>query len=93
MHLVLTGATGTCGSAVLKYCIAEPGITRISILSRRPVVQAEGQPKVKVLIHDDFTKYPSSVLEELKGAQACIWALGVSQTAVSKELVRIFCLA
>ncbi|KIJ49850.1 hypothetical protein M422DRAFT_204432 [Sphaerobolus stellatus SS14] len=85
MHIVLTGATGTCGSAVLKHLLGEPRVTRISILSRRPISQTTGQEKVNVIIHDDFTKYPDGVLEQLKGADACIWALGISQTAVSKE--------
>jgi len=85
MHVILTGATGTCGSAVLSYCLREPAITRISILSRKPVKQAEGHEKAHTVIHDDFEKYPSDVLEKLKGAQACIWALGISQTEVTKE--------
>jgi len=85
MHIILTGPTGTCGSAVLRYCLAEPKITRISILSRRPVLQAEGQEKAHTVLHEDFSKYPDSLLEKLKGATACIWALGISQTSVTKE--------
>lgn len=85
MHLILTGATGTCGSAALQYCLREPAITRISILSRRPVLQAQGHEKAHVVIQEDFEKYPQETLEQLKGAQACIWALGISQTEVTKE--------
>lgn len=85
MHIILTGATGTCGSAVLRYCLSEPKITRISVLSRRPVAQAEGQEKVYVILHENFAEYPTRVLEQLKGATACIWALGISQTLVTKE--------
>lgn len=85
MHIILTGVTGTCGSAVLKYCLSEARITRISVLSRRPVAQAEGQDKVHVILHENFAEYPVSLLEQLKGATACIWALGISQTLVTKE--------
>lgn len=85
MHVILTGATGTCGSAVLKYCLSEARITRVSVLSRRPVLQAEGQEKVHVIHHENFAEYPPSLLEQLQGANACIWALGISQTLVSKE--------
>lgn len=85
MHLILTGATGTCGAAVLKHCIANPDITKLTILSRRPVAQAEGQSKVNVLIHKDFTQYPQPVLDQLKDAEACVWALGISSIGVKKE--------
>ncbi|KIJ49851.1 hypothetical protein M422DRAFT_777237 [Sphaerobolus stellatus SS14] len=85
MHIILTGATGTCGSAVLKHVLAEPRITRVSVLSRRPVSQAEGQKKVHVILHEDFAKYPDTLLAQLKGAHACIWALGPSQIGVTKE--------
>lgn len=85
MHLILTGATGTCGAAVLKHCLANPAITRLTILSRRPVPHAEGQAKAKVLIHRDFSQYPQSILDQLDGAEGCIWALGISSNGVKKE--------
>ncbi|KAF2474476.1 uncharacterized protein BDR25DRAFT_214112 [Lindgomyces ingoldianus] len=60
-------------------------ITRISILSRRPVPMASGhEDKAKVIIHKDFKKYDPSLLEELKDAQGCVWSLGVSQNSVNK---------
>lgn len=76
-HVILTGCTGTAGSAVLARCIASKTISRISVLSRRQVKQAAGVGKVKVFIHEDFKVYPDSLLGELKGAVGCIWALGV----------------
>ncbi|GJJ06617.1 hypothetical protein Clacol_000810 [Clathrus columnatus] len=85
MHLILTGATGTAGSAVLKHCLADPAITRLSILSRRPIPQADGHSKANVIIHPDFTSYPRELLSQLEGAKACIWALGISQTQVKKD--------
>ncbi|KAF8587046.1 hypothetical protein K439DRAFT_1631038 [Ramaria rubella] len=85
MHLILTGATGTCGAAVLKHCLAEPSITRLTILARRPVALADGHAKATVLIHEDFTQYPQTVLDQMKGAEGCIWALGISQRDVNKE--------
>jgi len=85
MHLILTGATGLVGSAALHRMLNLPSVTQISILSRRPVPQAEGHAKAQVIIHQDFTTYPSEVLEKLKGAEGVVWALGVSQNAVSKE--------
>jgi uncharacterized protein YbjT (DUF2867 family) len=87
MHLILTGATGLVGSAVLHHMIVTPSITTVSVLSRRPVPQAEGHKKVKVIIHKDFNSYPSDVLAQLKDADGCVWAQGISATQVSKECV------
>lgn len=87
MHLILTGATGHVGSAVLHNMLAQEGISRISILSRRPVKMAEGHTKAKVIIHEDFNQYSQALLDELKDAHGCVWAQGVSQTAVNKEYV------
>ena len=85
MHLILTGATGLVGSAVLQHMIVTPSITTVSVLSRRPVPQAEGHSKVNVIIHKDYTSYPSELLEKLKGAEGCVWAQGISATQVSKK--------
>jgi hypothetical protein len=87
MHLVLTGATGLVGSAVLQHMIVTPSISKVSVLSRRPVTQAEGHEKVKVIIHKDFSVYPSEVLSQLKDADGVVWAQGISSTAVGKECV------
>ncbi|KAI1413947.1 putative nucleoside-diphosphate-sugar epimerase [Hypoxylon sp. FL1857] len=87
MHLILTGATGLVGSGVLDAMIKMKDITKISILSRRPVQMAEDvkDPRVNVIIHKDFEKYDSELLSQLKGATGCVWALGISQTQVGKE--------
>ncbi|KAJ7170226.1 hypothetical protein C8R46DRAFT_1091607 [Mycena filopes] len=94
MHIILTGATGSVGTGVLRLCLASPEITRLSILSRRdfPLPTGEGiEPgKAEIIVHDNFTQYPSSLLDKLKGAHGCIWAQGISQTQVAKdEYIRI----
>ena len=85
MHLILTGATGLVGTSVLDNMLAQESISRISILSRRPVKMADGHAKAKVIIHTDFNNYDQVLLEDLKDAQGCVWALGESQNTVSKE--------
>lgn len=87
MHLILTGATGLVGSAVLHHMINTPSVTTVSILSRRPVPQADGHEKVKVIIHKDFNTYPDEILERLRGAEGCVWAQGISITKVTMEYV------
>ncbi|KAK3484989.1 uncharacterized protein B0T23DRAFT_53827 [Neurospora hispaniola] len=87
MHLILTGATGLVGSAVLDAMIKTKDITKISIISRRPVKMAEDakDPRINVILHKDFEKYDSELLNQLQGATGCVWALGISQNAVGKE--------
>lgn len=87
MHIILTGATGLVGSAALAHILSLPAgsVSRLSILSRRPVPMAANKPNVTVIEHQDFSHYPPELLEKLKGASGCIWALGVSQNGVSKE--------
>ncbi|KAJ6608274.1 hypothetical protein B0H10DRAFT_1816185 [Mycena sp. CBHHK59/15] len=90
MHLILTGATGTVGAPILRHCLAAPSITQLSILSRRPFALPPNAAKARVIVHADYAAYPPDVLAALHGAEACIWAQGTSQTAVSKdEYVRI----
>ncbi|KAJ5767502.1 hypothetical protein N7533_000085 [Penicillium manginii] len=87
MHLILTGATGLVGSGVLDAMLQNSAISRISILSRRPVQMAEDRkdPRVHVITHKDFETYQPELLEQLKDADGCVWALGISQNSVDKE--------
>jgi len=85
MHIILTGATGLVGSACLHQMLVSKIVTKISILSRRPVPMAADHSQVNVIIHKDFSVYEPEVLEKLKGADGCIWALGVSVVNVSKS--------
>ncbi|KAK0620833.1 hypothetical protein B0T14DRAFT_481922 [Immersiella caudata] len=87
MHLILTGATGLVGTAVLDSMIKTQSISKISILSRRPVQMATDakDPRINVIIHKDFDSYPPELLEQIKDANGCVWALGISQNEVSKE--------
>ncbi|KAJ5979587.1 hypothetical protein N7481_006885 [Penicillium waksmanii] len=87
MHLILTGATGLVGSGVLDAMLQNSAISRISILSRRPVKMAEDakDPRVHVITHKDFETYQPELLEQLKDADGCVWALGISQNSVDKE--------
>lgn len=83
-HIIITGATGSAGSAVLNHAIASPAISKISVLSRRPVKLAESSSKTNVIIHEDFEKYSPELLAQLKGATGCIWAQGISTNGMSE---------
>lgn len=85
MHLIITGATGLVGSSALHYALTASNITKVSIISRRPVPMAEGHSKAEVIIHKDFESWPSEIVNKLRGADGCVWALGISAQSVNKE--------
>ena len=49
---------------------------------------AEGKENVKVVRLSDFATYGDELMKELKGAEGCVWALGISVTQVGKEYVK-----
>lgn len=74
MKVILGGATGNAGRQALKYCLQEDRITWVVVLSRKSLPnEVTNNPKVEVVLHDDFTQYPASILDKLKGAEACVW--------------------
>jgi uncharacterized protein YbjT (DUF2867 family) len=74
MKIILAGSTGGIGSEVLQQCLQHPSITSIVALSRRPLpAPIASNPKLNVIIMEDFTSYSDSVLRQLDGAQACVW--------------------
>lgn len=78
MKIIITGSTGFIGGEVLKQALAHPSITSIVSLSRKALPEAvSSNPKLKAIILPDFLTYTPEVLDELKGAEACIWSLGL----------------
>lgn len=87
MHLILTGATGHVGCTVLDAMIKAKDVSKITILSRRPVQAAEdaNNPRINVIVHEDFMKYDDALLEQLREADGVVWALGASLAAVGQK--------
>ncbi len=84
-HIILTGATGTAGSAILAHCLANSSVSRVSVLSRRPVKLAEGHEKANVIIHKEYDSYPDELLSQLQGATSCIWAQGRTSMGMNER--------
>ncbi|EJD05628.1 uncharacterized protein FOMMEDRAFT_103763 [Fomitiporia mediterranea MF3/22] len=85
MQIILTGATGAAGLEVLRTAIADTSITKISVLSRRPLPDSIPQSdKVSFIKHTDFTTYPPEVLKSLEGHGACVWALGKTSAGMNE---------
>ena len=71
MKVIVAGASGLVGRHIVAECIANDAITHAYILTRRAI--PETNPKVTVLVHDDFTQYPASLLDKMCDADACLW--------------------
>ena len=75
MNILLTGATGFTGGEVLRQTLARDDIERVLVVTRRPTGQLH--PKLDEVLLSDFSDWSSI---DLRGIDACIWTLGISQT-------------
>ena len=82
MKILLFGATGSAGSAVLDACLAASIVDEVRAISRRPLMHTNS--KLRTFVHKDFLDY-STVQEAFRSIDACLFCLGVSATQVSKE--------
>lgn len=74
MKIILAGSTGFIGHEILEQCLQNSSITSIVVLSRRDLPSSVAKnPDLKVKIVEDFLSYPDSLLQDIKGAEACIW--------------------
>lgn len=82
IKVILTGATGMVGEGVLHECLQHPNIEEVLVLTRKP--SGYSHPKLKELIHADFYNI-TSIQEQLKGYNACLFCLGVSSVGMKEE--------
>ena len=71
MKVIVAGATGFIGGAALKRLAELPQVTSIVVLSRRELPTK--MDKVQTIIIKDFKQYDDDVLQQLTGAEACVW--------------------
>ncbi|GAO15121.1 hypothetical protein UVI_02029790 [Ustilaginoidea virens] len=91
MQVVVVGATGYVGSTVLRHCLADPRISRVHVLTRRPLGDAEapaGSPasgKLSVIIKTDWMAYDDELLHALRHARACLWSVPTPTTSQARR--------
>jgi uncharacterized protein YbjT (DUF2867 family) len=82
MKILLFGASGSAGGAVLSACLSTPVAEEVRAIVRRPL--ARTNPKLRTYLHHDFLDF-TSVAEAFDSVDACLFCLGVSATQVSKN--------
>lgn len=75
MNVIVFGATGMVGSAMLAECLRDPTITSVLVVGRTSVDVQD--PKLREILHPDFLDF-SSLAADFAGADACFFCLGVS---------------
>ena len=81
MKVLIFGATGMVGQAVLLECERDPGVASVVALGRTPV--AGEHPKLTNLIHTDLATY-AGLDAQLTGFDACFYCLGVTSNGMSE---------
>ncbi|NIM52824.1 MAG: epimerase [Gemmatimonadales bacterium] len=79
LQVVIFGATGTAGSAVLRECLSDSRVAEVVALTRRPL-GVDAAKLREVTCHDFHDLEP--VGSHLVNRDACFYCLGVSQARV-----------
>jgi uncharacterized protein YbjT (DUF2867 family) len=82
MRILLFGASGTAGGAVLQACLETPVVKEVRVIVRKPLGWTEA--KLWEILRTNFLEY-ADVAEAFREVDACLFCLGVSVTQVSKE--------
>jgi hypothetical protein len=82
MKILLFGATGSAGAAVLEACLAASIVAEVRAITRRPLMHTSA--KLRSFVHKDFLNY-STVEDAFRSVDACLFCLGISATQVSQE--------
>jgi NAD-dependent epimerase/dehydratase family protein len=82
MKILLFGATGSAGAAVLDACLTASIVDEVRAITRRPLMHTS--PKLRTFVHKDFLNY-ATVEDAFRSVDACLFCLGISSMQVSKE--------
>ena len=76
VRVVVFGATGTAGSAVVARCLDDERIEQVRAITRRPI--GVRHPRLVDIHCHDFS-HPESLAHQLAGVSACFYCLGTSR--------------
>lgn len=85
--IIIFGASGTAGDGILKAALADPGITKIHVITRRTTPRIDegvASGKVQKTLHMDYLYYVA-IREQIAEADTVYWAIGTSSVGVDEE--------
>ena len=82
IKVIITGSTGMVGEGVLHECLQHSHVSDILVINRKQCGILH--PKLKEIIHDDFSDF-SSVENELSGYNAAFLCMGITSFRASEE--------
>lgn len=85
MKVIVFGATGMVGQAVMRECLADARVTDVLVVGRSRA--RVSSPRVTQIVHQDFLDF-GSIAPELTGYDACFFCLGVSAAGMSEPAYR-----
>jgi uncharacterized protein YbjT (DUF2867 family) len=87
MKVVLFGATGMIGQAVLRECLADPDVTAVLSIGRRP--GGTQHAKLREIVHADLVDL-GPIEAQLAGFDACFFCLGSTSVGMTEaEYTRV----
>ena len=81
LKVVMFGASGMVGYAVLQECLQNPAVEAVLSVSRKS--NGISHPKYRELLHADLFNL-APLAEQLKGFDACFYTIGVSSVRMSE---------
>lgn len=82
-HVVMVfGSTGTAGTGVVQACLAEPSVSEVRAVTRRPL--GASRPRLHEVRCSDFADL-KGIAEQFKGVDCCLFCLGTSVRNVKGE--------
>jgi uncharacterized protein YbjT (DUF2867 family) len=81
MKILLFGASGTAGGAVLQACLNTPIVNEVRVVVRRPLGRIDA--KLREFVHMNYLDY-TAAKEAFRAVDSCLFCLGTSVTQVSK---------
>lgn len=82
MNILLFGASGTAGGAVLQACLDAAAVTDLRAIVRRPLGWTNA--KLWEIPHTNFLDY-TEISDAFRNVDACLFCLGISVTQVTQE--------
>jgi uncharacterized protein YbjT (DUF2867 family) len=82
IKVLMFGASGMVGTAVLRECLADPQVVRVVTIGRSAATLHSA--KLEEIIHADLSNY-DSIETSLRDFDACFFCLGVSSANSSED--------